>query len=135
MKRRLPTISGVFILCSFSAYQSCAQGCSDAGFCTIGNLSHQRADSISNDQKISLLLPFGVGDEDVFTPGIQYDNQLSNRWAIQAKVTTNYAEGNLGSASGLGDIFLSGTHTFLNKKKMESICNTWYEAAPEFGKH
>ena len=89
-------------------------GCSDAGFCTIGNLKQLSADSIQQGQKITMLLPIGQGDDNVFifTPGIQYDNQLSKRWAIQAKLTANYAEGNLGNASGLGDIYLSGTQAF-----------------------
>lgn len=94
------------------------QGCSDAGFCTIGNLGHSRANHSLQQQKLSFLLPLGVGDENVlvFSPGIQYDNKLSENWSVQGKLTANYADGNLGSAFGLGDLFLSGTHTFIGKK-------------------
>lgn len=91
-----------------------SQGCSDAGFCTIGNLNQQGSDSsFSKKQKLSFLFPNGIGDENVyvFTPGIQYDNRLSKQWAIQARITANYASGNLGSAAGLGDIFLSSIYT------------------------
>ena len=107
---------------TLSGYQASAQGCSDAGFCSIGNLAPRKTDSINLKQRITLLLPVGVGDEDVFvfTPGIQYDNQLSAGWSIQVKVTANYANGNLGNASGLGDLFLSGTHNFRREKKWKS---------------
>lgn len=95
-----------------------AQGCSDAGFCTIGALKQHGATN-KQGQKITLLLPIGLGDEAVFVfaPGIQYDNQLSARWAIQAKLTSNYARGNLGSAAGVGDVILSGTFMFPTKAK------------------
>ena len=58
------------------------QGCSDAGFCSVGNLGHQPISKISQ-QKITVLLPAGVGDENVFVfkPAIQYDNQLNTRFA------------------------------------------------------
>ena len=87
-----------------------AQGCSDAGFCTIGALKqHSLADS--SNQKLTLLLPLGLGDQSVlvFAPGLQYDRILSTNWSIQAKLTGNVASGDLGSVSGPGDVFLSGT--------------------------
>ncbi len=101
------------------------QGCSDAGFCSIGNLGHQPISNASN-QKITLLLPAGVGDENVFvfTPAIQYDNQLNKKWAVQAKLTANYADGNLGTATALGDIYLSGTYIFPHKENDWSVSAT-----------
>lgn len=95
-----------------------AQGCSDAGFCTIGALK-QHGTTANQGQRLTLLLPVGLGDERVFvfTPGLQYDNQFSTRWAIQAKLTGNYASGNLGSVGGLGDVFLSGTYSLPTKAK------------------
>ncbi|MEO5999653.1 MAG: hypothetical protein ABIN89_22850 [Chitinophagaceae bacterium] len=57
-----------------------AQGCSDAGFCTIGNL-HQLDQPATKKrvQKISIVLPLGIGDEKVFvfSPGVQYENKLN----------------------------------------------------------
>lgn len=113
----------VFIfLSAITGYKSFGQGCSDAGFCTIGNLRIQQIDSVIKSQSIKLLLSSGVGDEQVFvfTPGIQYDNQLSQRWSIQTKITANHARGTLGNASGLGDLFLSGTRILLIKKKWKA---------------
>ena len=112
----------ITFICLFFAFASrliYAQGCSDAGFCTIGSLNPLREDSMKLGQKISFLFPLGIGDESVFvfTPAVQYDNQLSERWGIQAKVTANYADGNLGRAFGLGDIVLSGMYTIKGKGK------------------
>ena len=112
MQRRLITILSAILFLSKASF---AQGCSDAGFCTIGHLKQASGEKVqAKHQSISLLLPFGVGDESVFvfTPGIQYDNQLSERWSVQGKLTGNYASGNLGSATGAGDVVISSAYNF-----------------------
>ncbi len=104
----------IFVSAALPSTKSIAQGCSDAGFCTIGNLA-ARADSLHTTRhQLKLILPIGVGDEDVFvfSPAIEYNLQLSAKWIVQGKLTTNYATGDLGSAVGLGDVFLSATHLF-----------------------
>jgi hypothetical protein len=88
------------------------QGCSDAGFYTIGNLSHKSAATPANFKHyVRLTLPAGPGDENlfVFTPGLEYCIQ-KNRWQFSGKVTSNYATGNLGNATDAGDLFLSTTY-------------------------
>jgi hypothetical protein len=99
-------------LLTIPASQTRAQGCSDAGFCTLGSLKHQPGDSIRGSS-IQLLLPFGVGDEDVriFTPSVQFDRQFSGEWALQARITANYASGNLGMTTGAGDVYVAGIYT------------------------
>ncbi|MDI9365179.1 MAG: hypothetical protein QM541_09530 [Flavobacterium sp.] len=95
-----------------------AQGCSDAGFCTIGSIKPQGADSLNpKKQHLTVLLPFGLGDEGVivYTPGIQYDVRFNKQWALQARLTANYATGSLGNATGLGDIFLATTYSPVTK--------------------
>lgn len=91
-----------------------AQGCSDAGFCTLGSLKPSNTDSMfKKRQSLTVALTNGIGDESVyvFTPAIQYDVRFSKQWALQAKVTANYASGNLGTAFGLGDAFVSGIYS------------------------
>ena len=97
-----------------------AQGCSDAGFCSIGNLTAQGQQSTKAKQRtLKLLLPVGVGDEGVFVfaPGLEYTQTLNNRWAVQGKITFNYASGNLGTVFGAGDVFLSGTYSLPGQKR------------------
>jgi len=95
-----------------------AQGCSDAGFCTIGSLKH-----ISNTKQSKSTLTigsnFGLGDEGVFvsTQAIQYDRTLSKVISIQGKLTSNYASGDLGNTVALGDLFLSSTFKISESKK------------------
>ncbi len=103
--------------------KSTAQGCSDAGFCTIGNLNqHSRETSTQNKQKLTLILSNGIGDENVyvFTPGIQYDQKLNSRWSVEGKITGNYADGNLSNASGFGDLFLSATYSLPKKNNWQT---------------
>jgi hypothetical protein len=107
----------VFVLCLgwlvvSSASRSWAQGCSDAGFCTIGSLNQEHADTVIVARKLTWLLPVGLGDDDVliFTPGIQYDQTLNQHWSWQTKLTANYAHGELGSVWGVGDWYLSATY-------------------------
>jgi hypothetical protein len=96
-----------------------AQGCSDAGFCSIGSLDHQTNEKQKpRAGSLKLGLPVGQGDEGVFvfTPALEYSRNFGN-WTGQAKLTANYASGNLGSALGLGDAYLSGTYTIPTQKK------------------
>ena len=84
-----------------------AQGCSDAGFCTIGDLSHGADES--KKLKIAFVLPVGRGDDGVLvvTPAVQMDNAVSDHLILQTKLTFNYATGNLASIAGFGDFYLS----------------------------
>jgi len=100
-----------------------SQGCSDAGFCTIGNIHTIPLDSIKEKKnKLSLLFTNGIGDQGVyvFTPGIQYEFEANAHFSFQSKITGNYASGNLGSAGGAGDLFLSSTYLFNSKKKTKN---------------
>ncbi|MGZ5255491.1 MAG: hypothetical protein ACXWCT_13860, partial [Flavitalea sp.] len=104
-------ISGALI---YFSNQSYAQGCSDAGFCSIGNLAPKSLSVKDGGFKRSLRLslPVGTGDEGVFVfnPGIEYNHSFSGKWQFQSKITANYANGNLGTALGLGDAYLSLTY-------------------------
>ena len=86
-----------------------AQGCSDAGFCTVGDLAH--GSSHEEKYKLTFATPMGRGDGGVLvvTPGVQLDMSLSERTSLQARVTGNFASGTLASVGGLGDVFLSGS--------------------------
>ncbi len=100
-----------------------AQGCSDAGFCTLGSMKPNQVGTENKpSQKLSILLNNGIGDENVyvFTPGIQYDKRWNSRWAFQSKLTGNFASGNLGTATGLGDIYLSGIYSPTTKSKWKT---------------
>lgn len=99
-----------------------AQGCSDAGFCTLGNLGQQRHDTTLSTNKVSLIVPVGIGDGEVLviTPALQYERELNKHWLIQSKITANYAQGSLDNTAGPGDIFLTSTYVVTTKHRWVS---------------
>lgn len=106
-------------VCIMAGQQAGAQGCSDAGFCSIGGLSYQLPAPVQKlTHEIRWSLPIGRGDDQVtvVTPTLDYTLR-QKAWSWQARVTTNYASGNLGQAFGLGDVYLSGTYTTTAKSQ------------------
>ena len=55
-----------------------SQGCSDAGFCSIGSIKNSANSSSKNS--LSFGAAFGIGEQSVFvtTPYLQYDLGLKN---------------------------------------------------------
>lgn len=92
----------VIILYCANAY---SQGCSDAGVCTSG-----KSGSLSNDSssvlEIKLGTSLGMGEQDVTIfqgyAGVAFN--LLGKVDLEAKLPYQYATGNLGSNSGVGDI-------------------------------
>lgn len=108
---------GILFFLLLLAHEVRGQGCSDAGFCSIGNLGQQSHVQPLN-RKLTFMSSAGLGDERVWviTPGIQYDVHISSRWSLQGKVTTGYANGDKGSVFGLGDLAVSGVYNLPARK-------------------
>lgn len=109
-------------MCSVFYSEIQAQGCSDAGFCSVGALKSESADSTGDFRnKLGITLAFGEGDDDVFlfTPALFYERQLNRNWAIQTKLTANYAKGSLGEAFGAGDLIQSISYGKKWKQKVQ----------------
>jgi len=109
----------LFLVAMVFSNELSAQGCSDAGFCTIGNIQSSVKDSSKwSKHTIHLFMSNGIGDEGVYvyTPSVQYEVNIHSAWSFQSKWTVNYASGNLGTIAGLGDLFLSSTY-LLNPTK------------------
>lgn len=83
-----------------------AQGCSDAGFCSLGAMKDVNIRK-SEKQKIDIGSTVGFGEENTFTvnPYVQYNRLLGKRFTILGKVTATYASGFLGSGFSPGDFF------------------------------
>lgn len=101
---------------------SIGQGCSDAGFCSLGALKgvHTRA---TEKHRIDIGANTGWGEENTFTfnPYLQYTRNLSNRFSVSGKVTATYASGFLGNRFGAGDFY--GFATF--KVNKDSSVHNW----------
>lgn len=102
-----------------------AQGCSDAGICSIGH----SFDGF-NDQKntIEIASIFGAGEADVtyFSPYVTYTRKVNERFSWSSKVTFSSASGSFGTRASFGDAFLIGNYRFLaNKNRQWSVTSGW----------
>lgn len=87
-----------------------AQGCSDAGFCTVNSLKPHQNDSVSvykNQLKVGLSAGSADHDISVFGQYAEYGRQINSKFGINAKVTSLSQSGNDISTFGLSDIYLS----------------------------
>ena len=98
----------VFLFAAANILQ--AQGCSDAGFCTVNSLKPHQNDSMSV-YKNQLKVGFSAGSADhdisVFGQYAEYSRQINSKFGINAKVTSLSQAGNDISTFGLSDIYLS----------------------------
>lgn len=108
-----------FFLYCFSGYLL-AQGCSDAGFCTMGAM---RPNQIYN-KKLKLKLRaieynFYRGTSTIspiiYAHTIEFNASLGDKISIQAKIPYMHIEGNLGTNSGMGDISLSLSRNLITR--------------------
>lgn len=106
------------LLLTIGVQTSNAQGCSDAGICSIGN-SFVAEKSTKN--LIELGAVYGVGDGDVtsVTGYATYSREFSKSFAMSVKVTYFSASGNNVSNSQLGDAYLIGNYKFAEKDQKQ----------------
>jgi len=97
------------------AVQGFAQGCSDAGFCTMGAMKPDQAYSNKINFKLrSIELSQYQGTTDL-TPTIYVANLdigigITDKTGFQVKLPYQWTTGSMGQAAGMGDISISATH-------------------------
>ncbi len=93
----------VLLLTLLSFYNTWAQGCSDAGVCSIGGM---KGDGKDDKSYVALNLQYGLGEQNVriFTPQFESVFKMNDRSSLQIKLPYVFAAGNLGALNGLGDI-------------------------------
>lgn len=107
---RLILIIGLYFLPLEGIY---AQGCSDAGICTIDSFKphdHDTTHELQNTFKVGL--NYGAADYDIAAIGtyLDYRREVSDRLSLDAKLTTLSQSGNDISAFGLSDIYINGNY-------------------------
>jgi hypothetical protein len=102
--------------------RSMAQGCSDAGVCTIHSFKNNTSipgekDNTKNDLLIGFA--FGKGERDIsyYTPYIEYTRSITGKTSVTAKINYSSMRGELVNVGGIGDLFLSVNHAFDVKHK------------------
>lgn len=116
----------IFILCLPLVAEVCAQGCSDAGFCTMGAMRPDQAYSRNIDFKLRALeLNYYRGQTTlspvvtVWTTDLTFG--LNSKYSFQVKVPYQLVSGNLGNTQGLGDLSVSATRTLQLKRSSIGI--------------
>lgn len=109
---------------ALSINKSGAQGCSDAGVCTIHSLKKNTDNYIKEDKKINEIMigfAFGKGERSVsyYTPYIEYTRSITDKTSVTGKVVFSAISGELANTSGFGDLFLSVNHAIDVKRKWQ----------------
>ena len=91
---------------------SFAQGCSDAGICSVGSGFNSDEKELKNNVEIAAI--FGTGDAGItyISPYIAYTRKFNDKFSLSSKVTFSSANGDLGTSTSFGDAFLIGNYTF-----------------------
>jgi hypothetical protein len=89
-----------------------AQGCSDAGFCTMGGLKPTHTtDTTLNASKntVKVGLSYGIADAgiSVTTGYVGYSRVVNKVWSVDARLPFVNSNGALASVSGLSDLYLN----------------------------
>lgn len=106
--------SVAIIFISFNGY---SQGCSDAGFCTMGSLQPMQNSDSTYRHTFKLNFSNGIGEQDTKHPQIipEFEFSFFKNNSIQLKVPFVRVTGDLGDNQGLGDISISTSQLFSSK--------------------
>jgi hypothetical protein len=138
MKRYLPVIlclAGVLR----QAAPGFAQGCSDAGFCTINSFRAQAADTTSRPNLVKAGISFGAADQSITAIAgyVEYSRMLGERFSADVKAAALGQSGNGIAVSGLSDIYVTANYKAGKTLKMTvgiklplSDGNNFYDGLP-----
>ncbi|MEO5569630.1 MAG: hypothetical protein ABIT08_16170 [Bacteroidia bacterium] len=98
-----------------------SQGCSDAGFCSIGALQPQQLNDTTFKNNFKLALSYGQGEQGVtiFQTIPEFEFSFFKNNSIQIKVPYSVINGNLGNNNGVGDISFSITQTLVKRNNLK----------------
>ena len=124
MIKKFALVSVVAIL---SMSNSNAQGCSDAGVCSLHSIKnnaegHESKDGKNND--ISIGFAYGKGERSTnnYAGYLEYTRSITKRTSVTGKLGYSFINGELANTNGPTDLFLSVNHAFdLNKKWQKSF--------------
>ena len=104
--------SFLIILLCFNISFNYAQGCSDAGICSINHGFQNDSKQFKNQLELSAIYSKGEADVQYFSPYVSYTKHFNERISFTSKVTMSTAKGSFGTRTQLGDAFLVGNYTF-----------------------
>jgi len=92
-----------------------AQGCSDAGICSINHGFQTEEKQFKNTLEVATIYSLGEADVTYFSPYVSYTKRFNDRYSFTSKVTFSTANGSFGTRSQFGDAYLVGNYTFKEK--------------------
>ncbi|HET9433208.1 MAG TPA: hypothetical protein VFO37_05590, partial [Chitinophagaceae bacterium] len=120
----------ICVLCFVSIVlvrQSSAQGCSDAGVCTLHSIKnntggHESRNGKKNDVSVGFAYGKGERSTNNYTGYLEYTRTITNRTSVTGKLGYSFINGELANTNGFTDLFLSLNHAFdVNKKWQKSF--------------
>ena len=114
----------VFFLLVFSLANVFSQGCSDAGFCTMGamrpNQSYNKSSKIAlRSIEISEYIGFNRFGDSYYSTSIDANVGINPKTSVQFKLPYTFVFGHFANLSGLGDISLSATRNVWSTEKQQ----------------
>jgi hypothetical protein len=104
---------------TISGLRLSAQGCNDAGLCSMGDLDGQGL-TMNNKYNTQLSYFFGLGERQTLINTIQFEHRfmfMDDRAQLFLQLPFHYIYGNLGQTFGIGDISLGFNYTYIRKKE------------------
>lgn len=113
----------LLVLCCIP-WQLQAQGCSDAGFCTMGAMKPDQHFSKKvklrlRSVELSHYLGITKFDNTILAYTVDFNVGFNDKTSLQIKLPYQYAQGRLGSNQGLSDVSLSFSYNLINKERFQ----------------
>ena len=103
-----------------------AQGCRDAGICSIGKAFQEETKTFKNSFEINSILGQGDGNVSIFTQTLSYTRKFTDKFSLGSRVTYNLANGDFGTRGQFGDAYLIGNYQFKEtNNKQWSVLLGW----------
>ncbi len=110
----------ILIILSFFIYSfATAQGCSDAGICSVGSAFQHQTKTFKNQIEFAPIFGTGQANVTYFSPYIAYTRKLNDKFAVSSKVTFSSASGSFGTRATFGDAYLIGNYSFKEKNNKQ----------------
>lgn len=123
-RKSLKYLFSLLVLAAAPLLSAHAQGCSDAGFCTMGAMKPDQAYNKKVKLKLRTIEVSYYYGETTTSPIIQVANldasfSITQNLGFQIKVPYQWVNGNFDNTSGMGDISLSATQRLKSTEKYD----------------
>jgi hypothetical protein len=96
-----------------------AQGCSDAGICSINHGFDSQEKELKNNVEVTTIFGVGEGNVTYISPYVAYTRKFSDQFSLSTKITFSSANGDFGTQSAFGDAYLIGNYTFKEERNKQ----------------